>query len=64
MFLPVSTALFNTFAARFMKLTVSAMVLADTLPARNLSSIASVKRVNVLAVGDWRSAYRDSRNST
>ena len=26
MYLPVSTALFNTFAARFMKLTVSAIV--------------------------------------
>ena len=52
MFLPVSTALFSTFAARFMKPTVSAIALADTLPARSLSSIASVNRVNVFAVGD------------
>ena len=43
---------------------VSAMVLADTFPARSLSSMASVNRVNVFAVGDCRSAYRDSRNST
>jgi len=56
MFLPVSTALFKTFAARFMNPTVSAMALAETLPARNLSSIASVNRVKTLAFGDVRSA--------
>src|SRR5512143_1911224 len=64
MLLPVSSALFRTFAARFMNPTVSAIALADTLPARSLSSIDSVNRVNALAVGDCRSAYRDSRNST
>src|SRR5215510_10272246 len=64
MLLPVSSALFNTLAARFMNPTVSAMALAETLPARSLSSIASVKRVNVLAPGASFSAYRDSRNST
>jgi hypothetical protein len=47
-----------------MKPTVSAIALADTRPARSWSSIASVNRVNVLAVGDARSAYFDSRNST
>ena len=56
MFLPVSTALFNTLAARFMNPTVSAIALAETLPARSLSSIASVNRVNALALGDVRSA--------
>ncbi len=33
--LPVSNALFSTFAARFMKPTVSAIALAETLPARS-----------------------------
>jgi hypothetical protein len=33
--LPVSSALFSTFAARFMKPTVSAIALADTRPARS-----------------------------
>jgi hypothetical protein len=32
---PVSSALFKTFAARFMKPTVSAMAVADTRPARS-----------------------------
>src|SRR3978361_1303834 len=44
MFFPVSTALFRTFAARFMKPTVSAMVLADTVLARSLFWIASCSR--------------------
>ena len=35
-----------------MKPTVSAIALAETLPARSLSSIASVNRVNVFAFGD------------
>jgi hypothetical protein len=35
MLLPVSTALFNTLAARFMNPTVSAIALADTFPARS-----------------------------
>src|SRR5262249_19766978 len=56
MFRPVSRALLSTFAARFMKPTVSAIALADTLLARSLSSIASVNRVNVDALGDSRSA--------
>src|SRR5262245_66633673 len=64
MLLPVSSALFNTFAARFMKPTVSAMAEAETLLARSLSSIASVKRVNVLAAGASFSSYRHPRNST
>jgi hypothetical protein len=33
--LPVSSALFSTFAARFMKPTVSAIALAETRPARS-----------------------------
>ena len=56
MVLPVSTALFNTAAARFMNPTVSAMALAETLPARSLSSMASVNRVNALAFGESFSA--------
>ena len=64
MFLPVSSASLSTLAARFMKPTVSAMALAETRPARSLSSIASVKRVNVFELGASRSAYRDSMNST
>jgi hypothetical protein len=62
MFFPASIALVNTPAARFMNPTVSAIALADTLPARSLSSTVSVKRVNTLA-GEARSAYCDSRNS-
>ena len=52
MLLPDSTALLSTDAARFMNPTVSAMALADTFPARSLSSIDSVKRVNAFAPGD------------
>jgi len=61
---PVSSALFNAFAALFMKPTVSAIVDAEIRPARSWSSIASVNRVNVLALGEARSANFDSRNST
>ena len=61
---PAASAPFSTFAARFMRFIASAIVVADTLPARRRSSTASAKRVNGLVPGVGRSAYRDSRNST
>jgi hypothetical protein len=47
---PVATPL-STFIARFMSPIVSAMALADILPARRRSSTASLKRAKMLAGG-------------
>ena len=44
---PVATP-FNTFMARFISPIVSAIALAETLPARSRSSTASLKRVKML----------------
>jgi hypothetical protein len=48
---PAASAPFKTLAARFMRLIASAIVVAETFPARSLSSTASVKRVNEVEVG-------------
>jgi hypothetical protein len=53
----------STFIARFMSPIVSAIVVAEILPARSLSSTASLNRVKMFVGGACRSAYLDSRNS-
>ena len=53
---PAARAPFNTFAARFIRPIASAIVFAETFPARIRSSTASAKRVKGLVVGACRSA--------
>jgi len=53
---PAASAPFSTFAARFIRFIASAIVVADTFPARSRSSTASVNRVKGLEPGVWRSA--------
>jgi hypothetical protein len=61
---PAAATPLNTVAALLRRLIVSEIALADTRPARSVSSTPSVNFVKKFPAGAWRSAYLDSRNST